>query len=74
MVDRGGIQRLAVHLVAVVMQPYDDGVWMEYHLHVLCLLDLAIGHFDGERDEMISIISLESHQDCVGVGVIASLV
>ena len=69
-VDGQSIQRLAVYFVAIVPQPYNDGVGVQDGLDVLGLPCVAIGLFDGEWDEMISIISLESRWDRVHVGAV----
>ncbi len=74
MKDWRGIQRLGVHLVAVVVQSNDDGVWVEYDLHILHLPNVAIWSLDGERNEVVPIISFESHRHCVGPCVVTPLV
>src|SRR6266702_522979 len=74
MEDGRGVQGLGVYLVTVVMQPNDDGVWVEYDLHILCLLDVTIWCCDGECNEVVPIVSLESWWNGVALGVIASLV
>src|SRR6266702_911996 len=51
-----------------------DGVRVEDDLHVFHLCCLAVWLRNGKRDEMISIISLESHWDSLGVSAITSLV
>src|SRR6266702_362136 len=74
MKDWRGIQRLGVHLVAVVAQSNDDGVWVEYDLHILRLPNVAIWSLDGERNEVVSVISFESHWHCVGPCAVTPLV
>src|SRR6266568_1070970 len=46
--DGRGVQRLGVNLVAVVPQPYDNGIWVEYDLHILRLSDVAFRTGDGK--------------------------
>src|SRR6266702_3776218 len=46
--DGCGVQWLGVHLVAVIAQSHDDGVWVEYDLYILRLFDVAIWVGDGE--------------------------
>ena len=46
--DGCGVQRFGVHLAAVILQPYDNGVRVEYDLHILRLPDVAVGSLDGE--------------------------
>ncbi len=72
--DGRGVQGFGVHLVAVIAQPDDNGVWVEYDLHILHLLDITVWSADGEGDEVISIVLLEPQWYCVMMGVIASLV
>ncbi len=74
MKDWRGIQRLGVHLVTVIAQSDDDGVWVEYDLHILCLPNVAVWSLDGERNEVVSVISFESRQHCVGPCVVTPLV
>ncbi len=72
--DGCGVQGFGIDLVAVVLQPNDDGVRVEYDLHILCLFDVTIQPLDGERDKVVPIIPLESQWDCIMRGTIASLV
>src|SRR6266702_2434856 len=55
-VDGRGVQRLGVHLVTIVPQSYDDGVWVEYDLYILRLLDVALQTGDGECDVVVPAI------------------
>ncbi|SRR6266702_1519210 len=72
--DGRGVQGLCVHLVAIVLQPDDDGVRVEYDLYILRLLDVAIWLLDGEGDEMIPIVLLKPRWDSVSLGAVTSLV
>ena len=74
MEDGRGIQGLCVHLVAIIAQPDDDGIQMEYDLHILHLPDFAIQCLDGEQDEVVSIILLKPLRDFVTWGAVASLI
>src|SRR6266702_604185 len=38
---------------------------MEYDLHILHLPDVAVGHFDGERDEVAPVVRLEPKRDFI---------
>src|SRR6266702_1931668 len=57
--DGRSIQRLGINLVTIVVQPDDNGVQVEYDLHILCLLNVALRSCDGECDEVIPIVLLE---------------
>jgi len=46
--DGHGIQRLGEYLAAVIAQPDDDRVWVEYDLHILRLLNSAVQPHDRE--------------------------
>src|SRR6266571_8637229 len=46
--DGCGVQGFRKHLVAIVTQPDDYGIGMEYDLYILHLPDVAIWPFDGE--------------------------
>src|SRR6266702_1866003 len=72
--DGHSVQWLGEDLVAVIVQPDDDGVWVEYDLHILRLLDLALRTCDGERNEMIPIVRLEPRWDLVSLDLVASLI
>ncbi len=56
------------------MQADDEGIWVEYDLHILRLLNVAIGAFDGEGDEMVTKVRLEPWRDFVSYSAIASLI
>src|SRR6266702_70066 len=72
--DGRGVQRLGVYLVAVIPQSYDDGVWVEYDLHILRLSDIALWTGDGEGNEVVSIVGLESQRNFIPFDVVAPLV
>ncbi len=57
--DGRGVQGLGVHLVAVIAQPDDDGVWVEYDLHILRLFGVTVQTVDGERDKVVPVIWFE---------------
>src|SRR6266702_2292815 len=69
-----GIQRLGVDLVAVVSQPYDDGVRVEYDLHILRLLGGAVDFGNGERDVVVPEIRFESRWHFVSLDAVTPLV
>src|SRR6266702_3067080 len=74
MEDRHSVQGLGVHLVTVIAQSDNKGVWVEYDLHVLHLLNLTICSFDRECDEVFPIVSLESWWDCVAGSLVTPFV
>src|SRR6266702_4574664 len=74
MKDRRGIQRLGVYFVAVVPQSYDNGVWVEYDLHILRLLNVALWTGDREGDESISAVGLKPRRGPFSFDAVAPLV
>src|SRR6266702_811282 len=74
MEDRRGVQGFGVHLVAVVAQSNDDGVWVEYDLYILRLSDFPVYVRDGERNEVVSQVWLETWRDLAAAGAVAPLV
>ncbi len=74
MEDGCSVQWLGEYLAAVVAQPDDDGVWVEYDLHILCLLDGAVWSHNGERDEVIPRVRFEPWRDFVASNLVTSLV
>ncbi len=56
----GGVQRLAVHLVGVITQPYHKQVWAHDRLNILGLLHLLqVCLSNGVRDELIPTVVIE---------------
>ncbi len=74
MEDGRGVQWLGVHLVAVVSKSYDDGVWVEYDLYILRLLNFTIQVGDGEGDVVIPAVGLEPRWDSFSFDAVAPLV
>ncbi len=72
--DGCGVQGLRVHLVAVVAQPNDYGVGMEYDLYILRLPDIAVRPFDGEQDEIAPAVRCKSKRDFIPLESVAPLV
>src|SRR6266702_4762850 len=74
MEDGRDVQGFCIHLVAIVAQPNDDGVGVEYDLHILRLSDVAIWPFDGVGDEVTPAVGCEPEWDFIPLGSVASLV
>ncbi len=74
MEDGRGVQGFRIHLVAIVTQPNDDRVGMEYDLHILRLPDVAVGSLDGERDEVVPAVWCEPERDFVLFELVASFI
>ncbi len=72
--DGCGIQRFGVYLVTVAAQPNDDGVGVEYDLHILGLLDVTVRALDGVRDEMVSEVWSEPQRDLIAFDLVAPLI
>ncbi len=72
--DGRGVQRLGVNLVAVIPQPYDNGVRVEYDLYILRLPNVAVRASDGEGDEVIPAVGFKPQRDFVSFDAVASLV
>ena len=72
--DRCSVQWLGVYLVAVIVQSDDDGVRVEYDLHILHLFDVTVETLDGERYEVISVVWLEPQWHLATFESVASLV
>ncbi len=72
--DGRSVQRLGVNLVAVIPQPYDDGVRVEYDLHILRLPNVAFWTGDGEGDEVIPAVGLKPQRDFVSFDAVAPFV
>src|SRR6266702_7754361 len=74
MEDGSGVQRLGVHLVAIVAQPHDYGVRVEYDLYILRLLDFALRTGDGEGDKTVPAVELEPRRNSPLLGAVTPLV
>ncbi len=74
MKDGRGIQRLGEQLAAVVVESDNNGVQVEYDLHILCLLSAAVQLRDGEGDEVIPQVQFEPRQNFIALGLVAPLV
>ncbi len=72
--DGRGIQWLGKNLAAVVAQPNNERVWVEYDLHILCLLDDPVWSHDRERDEVIPHVWFEPRWDFIASDLVASLI
>ncbi len=74
MEDGCSVQRFGINLVAVIPQPYDNGVWVEYDLHILRLSDIALWAGDGEGDEVISAVGFKPQRNFGSFDTVAPLV
>src|SRR6266702_1637397 len=74
MEDGCSVQRLGVHLVAIVSQSYDNGVCVEYDLYILRLLDVALRTGDREGDEVVPAVGPKPRRDSVSFDAVAPLV
>ncbi len=72
--DGRGVQRLAVHLVTVISQPYNNGVRVKYDLHILRLFDAAFQVGNGEGNEVILAVGPKPQRDFVPFDAVAPFV
>ncbi len=72
--DGRGVQGFRVYLVAIIPQPDNDRVGVEYDLHILRLPGVAVRSLDGERDEVVPVVRGEPKWDFISFESIASLV
>src|SRR6266702_4845400 len=69
-----GIQWLGVYLVAIVTQPNDDGVGVEYDLDILCLFDIPIWPLDGKCDDVVTVVAVASWWDLAMMGDVTPII